>query len=210
MTNLLHINSSPRIERSHTRRMTATFVQQWQALYPDVNIIYRDIANNPPPHITQNWIAAAFTEPSERSTQMQTDLAISDALVDELIQSNYLVLGTPMYNFGIPSTLKAYIDQIVRIGRTFLFDPENKTTPYKPLTKEKTAYILVSTGDTGYAPGEPLDKINQLEPYLRTVLTFIGIKDIHFIYQGNDEFGGEKLAHSIAQAQAKIESMLQK
>jgi FMN-dependent NADH-azoreductase len=135
---------------------------------------------------------------------MRADLAVSDELVDELLRTDVLVLGVPMYNFGIPAMLKAYIDQIVRVGRTFAFDPA-APNPYAPLVPPgKRAYVIVSTGDSGYQPGGPLADLNQVEPYLRTVFGFIGIEDPQFVYAGNDEFGGERLSASLAAAHDRV------
>jgi len=114
-----------------------------------------------------------------------------------------------MYNFGIPAPLKAYIDQIVRIGRTFAFEPEDAAAPYKPLVSGKRAFVIVASGDAGYEPGGPLAAWNQVEPYLRTVLGFIGIHDVDFVYVGNDEFGGERLARSLERARRELRELAQ-
>src|SRR5690606_14185591 len=146
----------------------------------------------PPPRVDQGWIAAAFTAFEQRSVEMRAALVLSDALVDELMASDTLVLGGPMYNFGVPAALKAWSDQVVRVGRTFSHVPADPQ-PYQPLTAGKQAFVIVTTGDAGYQPGGPVAALNQVEPYLRTVLGFIGITAVEFIYAGYDEFGGERL-----------------
>jgi FMN-dependent NADH-azoreductase len=204
MAHLLQIDSSPRSSRSHTRHLTRAFVDMWRRHHPDDTLSRRDIGTQPPDHVTESWIAAAFCPPQARTPEMRSSLALSDQLVDELLGSDVLVIGAPMYNFGIPATLKAYIDQIVRVGRTFAFEPEDTVQPYKPLTCGKRAFVIVASGDAGYDRGGQLAGHNQLEPYLRTVLSFIGIDDVEFIYAGNDEFGGERLARSLQGALACI------
>ncbi|WP_194813897.1 FMN-dependent NADH-azoreductase [Nocardia sp. XZ_19_385] len=204
MTKLLHLDASPRGARSHTRSLTGDFVTRWVRQRSDVSVARRDLGCQPPPHLTEGWIAAAFTKPEERTPQMLADLALSDELVDELLGTDVLVVGVPMYNFGIPAMLKAYIDQIVRVGRTFSFDPE-LADPYAPLLPPgKRAFFIVSTGDSGYQPDGPLAGLNQVEPYLRTVFGFIGIEDLQFVYVGNDEFGGERLSESLAAARDRV------
>ena len=204
MARLLKIDSSPRNARSHTRRLTGEFVKTWQRHHPADTVISRDVGLQPPPPVDESWIAAAFCPAAERTEEMRAALSLSEELVDELLRTDVLVMGVPMYNFGIPATLKAYIDQVVRIGRTFAFEPQDAAQPYKPLTHGKRAFVIVSSGDAGYDAGQPLAGLNQVEPYLRTVLDFIGLRQIDFVYVGNDEFGGERLERSIASGFARV------
>jgi FMN-dependent NADH-azoreductase len=207
MVRLLRIDSSPRAARSHTRRLTAAFVDMWRHHHPDDVVSSREVGLRPPPPVDENWIAAAFCAPSERTAAMRAALALSEELVDELLSTDLLVIGVPMYNFGIPAALKAYIDQIVRIGRTFAFEPHDTAQPYKPLVRGKQAIVIVSSGDAGYGQGEPLARLNQVEPYLRTVLGYIGILQIDFVYAGNDEFGGDRLDQSLTAALARVDEL---
>ena len=207
MARLLHIDSSPRGERSHTRRLTREFVETWRRLHARDTVSYRDIGTDPPGHVTQDWIAAAFSASDAHTPAMRSALSVSDRLVDELLNADVLVLGVPMYNFGIPAGLKAYIDQVVRVGRTFSFEPQDKVAPYKPLTCGKRAFVIVASGDVGYEPGGPLAGLNQVEPYLRTVLAFIGIRDLDFVYVGNDEFGSDALASSFERAREALREL---
>ncbi|MEU4709399.1 NAD(P)H-dependent oxidoreductase [Nocardia salmonicida] len=203
MAQLLQLDASPRRSRSHTRTLTGEFVARWSAGRPGDTVIRRDLGHEPPPHLTEEWIAAAFTAPAQRTPQMREVLAHSDRLVDELFASDVLVLGVPTYNFGVPAMLKAYIDHIVRVGRTFSFDPD-AAAPYTPLTSGKRAFVIVGTGDAGYEVGGPLASMNHVEPYLRTALGFIGIDDVEFVYTGNDEFGGERLLRSLEHARSRV------
>ena len=170
MAHVLHIDSSPRGERSHSRRLTRELIKRWQRLHPGDRVSYRDVGAEPPQPVTQDWIAAAFSELEARTPAMRSTLQPSDRLIDELLEADVLVIGVPMYNFGIPATLKAWIDQVVRIGRTFLFEPHDAVAPYKALTSGKRAIVIVASGDAGYEPGGALASLNQVEPYLRAVL----------------------------------------
>lgn len=128
--------------------------------------------------------------------------------MDEFLAADLYIIGIPMYNFCVPSTFKAYIDQIVRPRRTFVFEPEDATNPYKPLVLGKKMFIMTARGDSGFGSGERNEKLNYQDPYLRTIFGFLGITDISFISVENDEFGGTSLAQSIANAQAKIAELV--
>lgn len=204
MTHLLHIDSSPRGERSHSRRLTREFVEAWKQVHPGDVVTYRDIGRNPVPHVDESWIAAAYGPSEQRTPQLQSAIRISDQLVDELLAADVYVIGIPMYNFSVPSAFKAYIDQIVRVGRTFEFESKNGTNYYKPLVLGKKMFIITARGDSGFGPGERNEKMNHQDPYLRTIFGFIGITDITFIQVENDEHGGTSLAESIAAARTQV------
>ncbi len=205
MKTVLHINSSARIERSHTRGLTDLFLQEWKGWRPQDHIISRDIGIEPPPPVNEVWIAAAFTSPPDRTAAMRQVLGLSELMVDELLQADLIVLGAPMYNFGMPAQLKAYVDQIVRIGRTCSFDPANEKQPYTPLLTGKQMLVVTATGDTGYQPGGPLAHMNHLDPHIRTAFGFIGIQVIRVIGVNSDEFSDHRIKHSLASAQVAIE-----
>ena len=125
MIRLLHVDASARPGRSgesahgsHTRRLSARFVAAWKALRPGDPVVYRDVGQAPPAPVTGDWIHAAFTPANRREPWMREALAQSDALVDELLAADLIVAGVPMYNFGVPAGFKAWIDNIVRVGRT--------------------------------------------------------------------------------------------
>lgn len=204
MAHLLQIDSSPRGNRSHSRRLTREFVEAWKQNHPTDRVTYRDVGRQPVPHVNEAWIAAAYTPPEQRTPALWEALSVSDRLIDELIAADILVIGVPMYNFSVPSTFKAYIDQIVRIGRTFAFNPQNAENPYQPLLHGKKMFVITARGGSGFGPGERYGPMNHQDPYIRVAFGFIGITDITFIKVENDEQGGISLATSIAQAQAKI------
>lgn len=208
MAHLLHIDSSPRDERSRSRRMTREFIEQWKHLYPNDTVTYRDVGRNPIPHVDETWIAAAFTPPEQRTPELWNAIRLSDELVDELFATDIYILGVPMYNFSVPSTLKAYIDQIVRSGRTFEFVPEDSENPYKPLVLGKKMFVITARGASGYEDGGRYAHLNHLDPYLEAVFGFIGITDITFVHVDNDEVGGIHLERSIASAQTQIAQLV--
>lgn len=200
---LLRIDASPRAgDRSHSRRLTAQFEAVWRAHNPSGNVVRRDLRLQVPPHVDQTWIEAAFAAAERRTAAMRRAIATSDALIDEFLAADEYVLGVPMYNFGLPSSLKAWVDNVVRIGRTFSFaadDPDGRF--YRPLVPPgRRATVIVTSGDAGYQPGGPLWHMNHVEPHLRTILEFVGIEDVRFVYAGNDEFGGEPLKRSLEAA----------
>jgi FMN-dependent NADH-azoreductase len=172
--------------------------------HPADTVTYRDVGRNPVPHVDELWIATGYTPPEQRTPEMWEAIRISDQLVDEFLAADLYIIGIPMYNFSIPSAFKAYIDQIVRIGRTFEFEPENSANPYKPLVLGKKMFIITARGSSGYGSGEHYEKLNYQDPYLRTIFGFIGITNITFIPVENDELGGTSLAQSIAAARTQV------
>jgi FMN-dependent NADH-azoreductase len=217
MIRLLQIDSSARPGRSdehahgsHTRRLTARFLRRWQALRPQDAVARRDLALHPPAPVTGEWVHAAFTAPAQRKPWMQAVLAQSDTLVDELVAADLIVIGVPMYNFGMPSTLKAWIDNIVRVGRTFGFDRSRVGEPYWPLLADqgKRLVLLGSRGDYGYDPGDRLDASNHVEAGVMTPLRYIGIDTVDCVAIEYDEFADERLDDSIAAAEAAVDALV--
>jgi FMN-dependent NADH-azoreductase len=204
MQTLLVINSSGRSARSVTRHLTGRFATAWAARYPDGEIIARDVGVNPPGAINESWIAASFTDPGERTPAMREALANSEALIDELFRATTVVIGAPMYNFGMPAQLKAYVDQIVRVGRTFAFNAD-QGEPYQPLIPSKPLVIIASTGASGYEPGGPLAHMNFLEPHLETVFRFIGLADVSFVRVGFEEFKDGRFKQAMAEAERAVQ-----
>jgi FMN-dependent NADH-azoreductase len=204
MAHLLHIDASPRGERSHSRRMTREFVEQWQQTHPNDTVTYRDIGRDPIPHVNEPWIVAAFLPLEQHTSELREAIRLSDELVDEFLAADVYVIGVPMYNLSIPSGFKAYIDQIVRFGRTVDYAPNEIADVYKPLVLGKKMFIIEARGDSGFEPGGRYEKMNHHDPYLTTIFGFMGITDITFIHIEKEVYGEQKLAESIAQARTKI------
>lgn len=219
MTTLLHIDSSARPGRSgidargsHTRRLTARFVQRWRELEPRVNVIYRDVGLNPPPPVSGDWIRAAFTPEHARDASMREVLVTSDELVAEVMAADVIVAGVPMYNFGPPAQFKAYIDNIVRVGKTFGFDRRRTGDPYWPLLAEqdKRLVILSSRGDYGYESGGRIADRNHVEAQVRTAFAYIGITQSWSVAAEYDEFGDYRLMASIENAEQEVDALVRR
>lgn len=217
MATLLHLDASARPGRSgerphgsHTRRLSARFVERWHAARPGDRVVYRDIGLSPPKPVSGDWIHAAFTAPGQREPWMREVLAESDALVDELLAADLVVAGVPMYNFGVPAGFKAYIDNIVRVGRTFGFDRNRAGEPYWPMLADsgKRLVVLGSRGDHGYDPGGRLQAMNHVEPSIRTAFGYIGIMQMDSVAIEYDEFGDARLQDSIARAEARVDALV--
>ena len=217
MPHILHLDASARpglagkdLHGSHSRNLSQRFVSQWLARRGQDSLTYRDIGQNPPSIIDHDWIAAAFTPEEKREPWMQDTLTESDQLVDELIAADVLVIGAPLYNFSMPAALKAWIDQIVRTGRTVAFDESNPLDPYVPLLADRPrhAVILSARGGVGFDAGGAMAHMNHLEPSLITALGFIGITQVHQIAIEGQEVGGELLAESVAQALNQVDALV--
>jgi len=179
-------------------------------MHPETRVIYRDVGNEPPSPVTGRWIHAAFTPGHARESWMNEELRASDALVDELLEADVIVAGVPMYNFGPPAPFKAYIDNIVRVGRTFGFDRKREGEPYWPLLAGagKRLVILSSRGDFVYGPGERIASLNHVEASIRTAFAYIGVTDVHGAAIEYDEFADQRLADSIRQAEGAVDALV--
>jgi FMN-dependent NADH-azoreductase len=179
----LHIDASPRGARSKSRQLGREFLAAWQAAHPDAQIVTRDLGAEPPPFVSEAWVEGAFAPAEQQSPAARAAVAISNRYVDELMAADQLVITTPIYNLSLPAALKAWIDQIVRAGRTFATGAGG----YEGLARGKRALIIVASGSDP-RPQTPGGAYNFLEPYLRGILGFIGITDVEFVY-----------AHSLSQ-----------
>jgi FMN-dependent NADH-azoreductase len=216
MHRLLHIDSSARPGRagehphgSHSRRLSHAFVTRWLQAHPGAPVVYRDLGVTPPTPVQHEWIPAAFTPAAHRSPEQHAALTESDTLVRELQDADLLVVGMPMYNFGMPAPLKAWVDNIVRIALTFDVDP-TRPDPYIGLLADRPrrAVILTSRGAHGFDAGGAMAAMNHADTALRDVLGFIGITDVHVVAIEHEEEGGEALAQSSAQALRRIDALV--
>lgn len=216
MTTVLHIDASARPGRSgqtphgsHTRRLTHRFMQAWQDLRPEDEVLYRDVGARPPRPVSGDWVHAAFTKPEAREPWMREVLTESDALVAELKAADVIVIGAPMYNFGPPATLKAWIDNIVRVGLTFGFDRSREGEPYWPLLADhgKTLVVLTARGDYGYDAGGRIADLELVVPSLAKPLAYLGVTDVRTVAVEYDEFQDERLAASLAEGEAAVTAL---
>src|SRR6202790_5490411 len=176
MSTLLKLDSSPMGPGSISRKLTAKFAETWLKSHHGGKVIERDLTTLNLPVLDASWVGAAYTPESSRTAAQTNALAVSDSLINDLEQADEYVFGVPMHNFSIPSTLKLWIDQVVRAGKTFRY---SSSGPAGLLTGKK-ATLLIASGGT-YDPGTALASLNFVTPYLRTVFGFIGITDITII-----------------------------
>lgn len=177
MTTILRVDASSRdAAAGSVSRTIGDHIERRLAAATGATVVRRDLATDPLPHIAAATIAGFFSPPDQLSDDLRRATALSDRLVGELKAADVLILTVPMYNFSIPSALKAWIDQIMRIGKTFSYDG----TTFTGLLTGKKAYVACSYGAGGYAAGEPFAAANFVEPYLRFLLGFLGITDVTF------------------------------
>ena len=200
MARILHLDASPRGERSTSRQLSREFIEGWKRLHPGDSVIYRDMGHNPVPHVTEAWVVGAFTPPENHPADAQAAMRASDALIDEFLAADRYVFGVPMHNFCMPSTFKAYVDQIVRVGRTF-------TADWKGLVLGKKMLVITARGGN-YAPGSPVEAFDHQEPWLRTIFGFIGVTDISFIHAQGMNMGDEARAAGLKHAREQIAKMV--
>ena len=192
---LLHIDASARTRGSDSRDLTASFVDAWRKAHSTGQVIVRDIVSDPLPHLDETLLAAFSTPAGERTPEMEATVARSDALVDEFLGADTIVIGVPMYNFGIPSTLKAYIDHIARAGITFRYTPQGPVG----LSGGRSVYIVSTRG--GIYDESPLDhQVN----YLKTLFGFLGVDHIEVIQAEGLNLGEEHRVDAIGKARRRI------
>lgn len=182
MTQILRIDSSSRLsslqdasaEGSYSRWLTDYVIERISNDAPGTQITTRDLAVRPIDHVSDDTIKGYYTPPDLMSESDRLATALSDQLIEEIRNSDVLVISAPIYNFSVPSALKAWIDQVVRIGRTFSYEDGQ----FGGLINGKKAYLILSYGASGYSAAGPLHSYDFLRPYLTTILNFIGITDV--------------------------------
>ena len=175
MKNILLVESSPRGSDSYSHQAARSIVNEVQKRSPGANLVVRDLAANPPPHVGLPFIIGMYAAPEQRTPDQAKSLALSDTLIDELLASDTIVVAVPMHNFGVPSTLKAWIDHISRAGRTFSYGANGP----QGLLKGKHAILVLASGGV-YSNGQ-MKAFDFTEPYLRAVLGFLGITNVDVV-----------------------------
>lgn len=197
--NVLKITSSARGQVSESTRLADNYITALRAVQPGLKVVTRDLAADALPHIDGNVLGAFFTPAEQRTVEQQALIARSDALVAELQAADAIVLAVPMYNFGIPSTLKAYFDWIARAGVTFKYTP---TGPVG-LLADKPVTVFAARG--GLYQGTPHDTQTG---YLKDFLGFIGLKSVEFVYAEGLNMGDELRAKAEAEAASRIAELV--
>jgi FMN-dependent NADH-azoreductase len=198
---LLQVDASPRRD-SVSRQLTAHFVANWKNQFPHGKVIHRDLAKSSLPLISDDWIQGAFSNPQQHTSAHLEALEFSDTIIAEVQAADVIVIGDPMHNFSTSGRLKAWVDQLVRAGKTFAY---GETGP-KGLLSDRKVYVLTSRGGA-YTPGTPFAEFDFQEPYLRRVLGFIGLTDVKFIHAENQS-RPDLAAGARAAAIQKIEAAL--
>ncbi|WP_394781383.1 FMN-dependent NADH-azoreductase [Undibacterium sp.] len=202
MSKLLHINTSVRSNGSISRQLSTEFLNKWQAANAGATVTTLDLAATPVPHLTEQMMGAFFTPAEQRSAEQAQTVALSDKLVADLKDADVIVIGSPMYNFGISSTLKAWVDHVARAGVTFQY---TATGPVGLLTGKKV-YVFTARGGV-YSQG-PAAAMDFQETYLRAVLGFLGITDITFVHSEGVAMGEEAAAKAIEGSRQTIGTLL--
>jgi FMN-dependent NADH-azoreductase len=195
MKNLLQINSSIFSSDGQSSRLAERFVAAWRQANPGAAVTVRDLAREPVPHLDAARFGAFIAKAEERTAEQQATANYSDALIAELKAADVIVLGLPLYNFGLPSTLKAYFDHIGRVGHSFKY---TENGPVGLLTGKK-AYVFAARG--GLYKGTPRDTQTA---YVRDFLNFIGITDVEFVYAEGLAISEESKNASLARAHREI------
>lgn len=180
MATLLKIDVSPRGDHSVSRKLGTHFESQWRASHPDGTVVTRNLATTDLPFVTLPWILGAYSDPGGHSPEQKQALRIGDEMIAELQAADHYVLTTPMYNFAVPAILKAWIDHIVRAGKTFRVNPDGSYTGL--LTGKKATVLIASAG--AYGAGAPAEPYNYERPYLRHIFGFMGVTDVSFVEAG--------------------------
>jgi FMN-dependent NADH-azoreductase len=192
---ILEVQASARAEGSISRDLTADLINALEVRHGQVDVTQRDLAPGLP-FIDEAWVAANFTPDEERTSTHRQILSRSDDLVDELQAASVIVIGAPIYNFSIPAVLKAWVDMIARVGRTFYYTENGPVG----LLEDKKVYVVVPSG--GVPVGSPMDFAT---PYLRHALGFVGITDIEFIGAQGADRGNDAALDS---ARARIADLI--
>lgn len=198
MKTLLQLNTSLFSTGGQSSQLADRFVAAWQGNHPDATVVVRDLARDPLPHLDAERFLSFIAKPEDRTPEQQSLVAESDALIDEIKRADVLVLGLPMYNFGVPSTLKAYFDHIARAGVTFRYTANGP----EGLLAGKKAYIFAARG--GLYAGTPRDSQTA---YVRDFLAFIGISDVEFVYAEGLNMGETGKEAALAGARERLEQL---
>ncbi len=196
MTTLLQINASINNHSGQSSQLANQFVAAFRASHPEATVVVRDVAAaEAVPHLTAERFGAFIAKPEQRTPAQHGVVAYSDALIDEIKSADVIVIGLPMYNFGVPSQLKAYFDHIARAGITFAYSEKG---PVGRLTGKKV-YVFAARG--GQYVGTPMDTQTS---YVRDFLAFLGMNDVHFVYAEGLAISPESKEAGLAKAAAEI------
>ncbi len=198
MKTLLQINASLAGPTGQSSQLAERFVADWLVQHPDGRVVKRDLSADPVPHLTAQRFQALISKPEALTDEQRSVTAYSDTLIDELRNADVIVFAVPMYNFSVPSTLRAYFDHIARVGVTFRYT----ATGPEGLLKGKKAYVFITRG------GVYADATDTQTPYLQQFLGFIGITDVKFVFAEGLGLGDETRHKSLTAAHHAIGELL--
>lgn len=201
MSKVLLVTSSVFGEQSKSAQLARELVEAWHGTHPGTTVVERALTPESIPHLSLDALGALMTPADKRSEAQHATVAFADRLIEEVEAADTIVLTAPMYNFSIPSTLKAWIDHVARAGRTFRYSPQGP----EGLLKGKKVFVVTGRGGvyTGDSPAKVLDF---QEPYLRAVLGFLGLTDVNFIHVEGLKVSPEAAEQGVARARAAIAS----
>lgn len=202
MTTILHISSSIRSAGSISRELSNELVSKMKAANAANTVIEHDLTAHPVPHLSEQMMGAFFTPAENRSPEQASTVKLSDALVDEVLAADVIVIAAPMYNFSVSSTLKAWIDHVARVGRTFQYGANGP----EGLIKGKKVIIFTARGGV-YSTG-PAKVMDFHETYLRAVLGFLGITDISFVHSEGLAMGEEAVNTAMLGSRTAIDGLI--
>jgi FMN-dependent NADH-azoreductase len=194
MTNILYLTSSPRGGASHSSRVAARVLEELRRVHPQAGVVVRDLAKDPVAHIDEDFVTGIFVPADRLNADQRGRLARSDALIDELLAADIVVIAVAMINFGIPSTLKAWIDHVTRTGRTFQY---GESGPRGLVTGKRVILIEAKGGIYSEGPRRELDHVT---PYLLQLLAFLGMTDVKVIGIEGTSLGPEAAEQAVASA----------
>jgi FMN-dependent NADH-azoreductase len=201
MTHILLIQSSSNIASSVSRDLSESYVKDYRAAHPEVTVTERDLVIAPISHLGVDLLGGLFGKPEDLTAAQKAALAVSDTLVKEIEDASLIVIGVPMYNFSIPSALKAWIDHVIRAGRTFRY---TENGPQGLVTSKKVVLFLASGGVYSDGPYKPYDF---QETYLRGILGFIGLTDVTVVRAEGLALGHDAATKAAADARARAASL---
>lgn len=201
MSNILLVTSSPRGAASISTKVAVELADRLEAALPGSRVVHHDLVSQPLPHIVPDYASGIYTPPEARSATQAEVVAVSDAVVDELLAADHVILAMGMVNFSIPSTLKSWIDHISRVGRTFSYGANGP----EGLVKGKKVYVVIASGGV-YSEG-PAVAADFVGPYLKHVLAFNGMTDVEIIRVEGTAFGEDAVNKGLAKASTRIEAI---
>lgn len=204
MKTILRIDASSRSDGSHSRRLGDKIERELTARNPDARIVRRELGAAPIEHIRAATITGYYTPPEAMTAELRAATALSDKIIGEIKEADTIVIATPMYNFSIPSALKAWIDQLVRVGHTFAYDGSTFTG----LLQDKTVVVAIAYGAGGYTHGGAFAVADFVQPYLRFLFNFLGIQDVRFVAIEWTTGDAKTIEEEMRRAEAEIGSVL--